>query len=91
MSVSAIERNDRQTGQRLKAASSTALTLSNNPRRAELLERLLGPEGALTIYGRELASIREQAAALRLENRALLEQVRKPRAHLASRRKVTQR
>jgi hypothetical protein len=79
--MSAIERNDRQTGQRREAAPSTALTLANHPRRAELLERLLGPEGALTVYGRELASIRQQAAALRLENRALLERVRELQTH----------
>ncbi len=41
-----------------------------------MLERLLGPEGALTIYGRELANIRQRATALRLENRAMLERVR---------------
>jgi hypothetical protein len=91
VSVSAIQRNDRQTGQRLKAAPSTALTLPNQRARAEILDQLTGSQGALTIYSRELASIRHQAAALRLKNRALLEQVRALQIRPTTRTKVTQR
>lgn len=91
VSVSAVERNDRQTGQRLKAASSTALTLPNHRGPAQILDRLTGSQGALTVYIRELASIRHQAAALRSKNRALLEQVRALQTRPTTRTKVTQR
>lgn len=91
MSVGVIERNDRQTGQRLKAAPSTAPTLLNNPERAELFERLMGPQGILTVYGQELARIRHEAGALRRKNRSLLDQVRELQPRPTSRTKGTQR
>jgi hypothetical protein len=89
--VGDIERNDRQTGQRLKAAPSTAPTLPNYPSRAELLERLTGPQGILTVYGQELADIRHRAAALQLKNRTLLKQVRALQTRPTSPTKATQR
>jgi len=91
VSVGAIERNDRQTGQRLEAAPSTAPTLLNNPERAELLERLTGSQGILTLYDQELARIRHEAAALRRKNRSLFDQVRELQTRPTSRTKATQR
>lgn len=89
VSVGDIERNDRQTGQRLEAAHSTAPTLTNNPERAELFERLMGPQGILTAYGQELARIRNAAGALRCKNRSLLDQVRELQTRPTSRTKAT--
>jgi len=77
VSVGAIERNDRLTGQRLRAAStSSAPTLPDSLAREELLEHLLGPGGVLAVYGRELAHIGYEAGVLRRESRLLLDQVR---------------
>jgi hypothetical protein len=89
MSVGEIERNDRQTRRWRNAAPSTAP--SNRPERAELVERLMGLRGTLTVYGHELAGIRHKAAALRLKNRALQERVRELQTRPPSRTKPTQR
>lgn len=87
--MSVIERHDRQTGQRRNAAPSTAH--SNQPKRAELLERLVGPEGALTNHGHELTNITHKADALRLKHHALLKRVQELQARKPSRTKAPQR
>jgi hypothetical protein len=48
--------------------------------REHLLERLQHLRGILPVFAQELASARRQAAALRVENRGLLEEVRRLRA-----------
>lgn len=48
--------------------------------REHLLDRLHRLRGILPIFAQELASARRQAAALRVENRGLLEEVRRLRA-----------
>ncbi|MGO9247829.1 MAG: hypothetical protein ACLP7W_04465 [Solirubrobacteraceae bacterium] len=45
-----------------------------------LLDRLQHLRGILPVFAQELASSRRQAAALRVENRGLLEEVRRLRA-----------
>jgi hypothetical protein len=47
--------------------------------RDHLLERLQHPRGVLPVFAQELASARRQAAAPRVENRGLLEEVRRLR------------
>ncbi len=48
--------------------------------RDRLLDRLQHLRGILPMFAQELASSRRQAAALRVENRGLLEEVRRLRA-----------
>jgi hypothetical protein len=84
--MSAIERHDRQTGQRRNAAPSTAH--SNHPKRVELLERLVGPEGTLPDYGHELTNITHKADALRLKQHALLKRVQELQARRARRQQA---
>ncbi len=48
--------------------------------REHLLDRLQHLRGILPVFAQELASSRRQAAALRVENRGLLEEVRRLRA-----------
>jgi len=48
--------------------------------REHLLDRLQHLRGILPVFAQELASSRRQAAALRIENRGLLEEVRRLRA-----------
>jgi hypothetical protein len=48
--------------------------------RGHLLDRLHRLRGILPVFAEELASARRQAAALRVENRGLLEEVRRLRA-----------
>ncbi len=60
-------------GRRLAAAAGVA-------DREHLLDRLQHLRGILPVFAQELASSRRQAAALRIENRGLLEEVRRLRA-----------
>jgi len=60
-------------GRRLAAAAGAT-------DREHLLERLQHLRGILPMFAQELASSRRQAAALRVENRGLLEEVRRLRA-----------
>ncbi len=58
--------------------------------RDHLLDRLAHLRGILPVFAQELASARRQAAALRVENRGLLEEVRRLRAqstHAGARRR----
>jgi hypothetical protein len=48
--------------------------------REHLLDRLQHLRGILPVFAQELASSRRQAASLRVENRGLLEEVRRLRA-----------
>ncbi|MGC2372336.1 MAG: hypothetical protein WA484_00530 [Solirubrobacteraceae bacterium] len=48
--------------------------------REHLLDRLHRLRGILPVFAQELANARRQAAALRVENRRLLEEVRRLRA-----------
>ena len=48
--------------------------------REHLLDRLHRLRGILPVFAQELATARRQAAALRVENRGLLEEVRRLRA-----------
>lgn len=48
--------------------------------REHLLDRLQHLRGILPVFAQELANARRQAAALRVENRGLLEEVRRLRA-----------
>lgn len=48
--------------------------------RDHLLDRLQHLRGILPVFAQELASARRQTAALRVENRGLLEEVRRLRA-----------
>jgi hypothetical protein len=48
--------------------------------REHLLDRLQRLRGILPVFAQELASARRQAAALRVENRGLLEELRRLRA-----------
>jgi hypothetical protein len=48
--------------------------------REHLLDRLHRLRGILPVFAQELASARRQAAALRVENRGLLEEVRRLQA-----------
>jgi len=52
---------------------------------ARLLEHLVGAKGILTAYAEDLASIRRQAAELRVKNRRMLEQVRELQTRPSSR------
>jgi len=98
VSAGVFDRNDRQTGQRLHAA--TGLKASALPHvsgaqqsdeRARLLERLVGPDGILPAYGRDLANIRRQAAELRVKNREMLRQVRELQTRPTSSRQGARR
>lgn len=62
-----------------------ALPRSHSPgvERDQLLARLQQLRGILPVFAEELASARRQAAALRVENRGLLEEVRRLRAQRA--------
>lgn len=98
MSVGTFSRNDRQTGRRHRqtAASEQAPTLPDEPRgersqeRARL-ERVAGPDGILQTYARDLATIRDRAAELRVKNRKMLEQVRALQTKPKSSRRSGQR
>lgn len=98
VSAGVFDRNDRQTGRRLRAATTSkapALAHVSGARhpdeRARLLERLVGPHSILPAYGRGLPNICRRTAELRVENRETLRQVRELQTCPTSSRERTRR